>query len=265
MHTLPLPEMPEADIVRIRTQVPQPEAPIAPASTADGPPGAGNSRFKIQDSKTSAAQLPPDSTLITAGTLRAGAALAVRVPPQQFQFLMRIAAPSLASEAEYGVPACVTMAQAILESATPAGWGSSILFRLANNPFGIKYCHFPSKNEDYGAFDAVTWEMVDGHKQTLSAQFQRFPNLQEAFRAHALLLRSPRYGPAFAVRHDWKQFAERLGPKSSPHDLEHCGYSTDPSYPAEITKLITLYRLDDRRLQRWYATGQDPGLGLSSG
>lgn len=236
---------------------------------------------------------------------------------QQLQFLMRITPPALASQQEYEIPACVTVAQAILESATTTGWGSSPLFRLANNPFGIKYCHFPigerlsgksddrvgdsasanhltqpgaggavcsngtahqpvtgpagaaaqtistssdhSAPEDYGAFEARTWEIENGQKKWMVAQFQRFPNLEEAFRAHALLLCSPRYRPAFEVRHDWKKFAERLGPKRSPLDSEHCGYSTSPSYPAEIVKLVTLYRLDDPRAQQWYATGKDPG------
>ena len=216
--------------------------------------------------------------------------------PQQLQFLMRVTPPALETEHAHEVPACITIAQAILESATPKfGWGSSELFRLANNPFGIKYCHFLSgdqvvgrsdeqgkadpkfpipnsaspapspqhsapKSEDYGAFDATTWEIENGQKKLMIAQFQRFPNLEEAFRAHALLLLAPRYRPAFEVRDDWKQFAERLGPKTSPLDSEHCGYSTNPSYSAELIKLVKSYRLDDPRALQWFATGTDPGV-----
>jgi len=238
--------------------------------------------------------------------------------PQQLQFLLRVTPPALESERVYEVPACVTIAQAILESATAAGWGSSVLFRLANNPFGIKYCHFGTRDSGlgtrdlgfgtrdtglgrldkglgtgdlgqgncdsrfqiqgsefkppvpstqhpapaiapYGAFDAQTWEIVNGQKKVMIAQFQRFPNLAEAFTAHALLLRAPHYRSAFSMRHDWKQFAERLGPKTSPLDSEHCGYSTNPSYSAELIKLVNLYRLNDPRAIQWYATGKDPG------
>jgi flagellum-specific peptidoglycan hydrolase FlgJ len=212
---------------------------------------------------------------------------------------LRVAPPALESERAYQVPACVTLAQAIVESATSAGWGSSSLFRIANNPFGIKYCHWESEvgspesevqktisnsaqastdlgartsdsglrtsdPEAYGAFDAQTWEIENGQKKVMMAQFQRFPNLTEAFKAHAQLLCSPRYRPAFAVRHDWKQFAERLGPKSSPLDSEHCGYSTNPSYSAEIIKLVELYRLNDPRAVEWFATGKDPGAGYGN-
>jgi flagellum-specific peptidoglycan hydrolase FlgJ len=208
---------------------------------------------------------------------------------QRLQFLLRVTPPALESERWHEIPACVTIAQAILESATPQfGWGSSSLFRLANNPFGINYYHpatkpsaadcetvefatqsslpFPGQHvaatETYGAFDPATWEIENGRKHVGLAQFQRFPSLTEAFAAHAQLLRTPRYRPAYDVRHDWKQFAERLGPKSSPLDTEHCSYSTNPSYAAELINLIELYRLSDPRALQWFATGMDPGHGV---
>jgi flagellum-specific peptidoglycan hydrolase FlgJ len=297
-----------------------------------------DSRFNIQDTRSQA----PDSSSDTPDSQ-------FRIPhlsSQQLQFLLRVAPGALESERVYEVPACVTLAQAILESATSAGWGTSSLFRIANNPFGIKFSHraigssdhrvigksldreigrsgdraigkptAPPEQADqsvaelatrgsaspqitgardhpisrstelpipgsgspapspehpapapapYGAFDAQTWEIENGQKKVMIARFQRFPNLTEAFKAHAQLLCSPRYRPAFAVRHDWKQFAERLGPKTSPLDSEHCGYSTNPSYSAELIKLVELYRLDDPRAVEWYATGKDPGHGAST-
>jgi flagellum-specific peptidoglycan hydrolase FlgJ len=311
----------------------------------DSRPQADDSTFKIQDSRhqaqdsrfnaqdsiiktqdptsngpSSTSQVQDSSSQVSNSRL-----LIPHISSQQLQFLLRVAPAALESERVYQIPAAVTLAQAILESATSAGWGSSSLFRIANNPFGIKYEHYgaghcgvgsgeghcaeqsaskPStpgsrtggggSNETprtadsefriqdsgampaaspqhpapapqaYGAFDAETWEIVNGQKKVMMAQFQRFPNLTEAFRAHAQLLCSPHYRPAFAVRHDWKQFAERLGPKSSPLDLEHCGYSTNPSYSAELVKLVTLYRLDDPRAVQWLATGIDPGRAVGS-
>ncbi|MGD1154554.1 MAG: glucosaminidase domain-containing protein [Terriglobia bacterium] len=207
---------------------------------------------------------------------------------QQLQFLFQVTPPALESEREYEIPACITLAQAILESATPRfGWGSSRLFRLANNPFGIKYSHFSTSstsstvptsstvgqvekvekskqsNEDYGHFDAATWEIENGRKVETLAEFRRFPNLTEAFKAHARLLLTPRYRPAYEARHDWRQFAERLGPKQSEHDADHCGYSTNPSYSARLITLVETYRLDDRRALDWLASGKDPGPVLA--
>jgi flagellum-specific peptidoglycan hydrolase FlgJ len=80
-----------------------------------------------------------------------GAPIPFHLTRQQLQFLLRVAPPALESERIYEIPACVTMAQAILESATPKfGWGSSSLFRLANNPFGIKYAHFGAGGSGLG-------------------------------------------------------------------------------------------------------------------
>ena len=272
MHTLPLPEV-QTDVNPNTKQEPSPKFEF-PSPQLPIRPGTGN------------AGRTPDPPL--------------HLAPQQLQFLLRVTPPALRSQREYEIPACVTIAQAILESATPKfGWGSSTLFRLANNPFGIKYCHFESgdrvigrsgeqgkadpkfqiphfgspapspqspapKPEAYGHFDAPTWEMENGQKKAIIAQFQRFPNLDEAFTAHALLLCAPRYRPAFEVRDDWKQFAERLGPKTSPLDTEHCGYSTNPSYSAELIKLVSLYRLNDPRALQWFATGKDPGAAIST-
>jgi hypothetical protein len=247
-----------------------------------------------------------------------------RLAPQQLQFLLRVAPPALATEREYDVPACITIAQAILESATPAGWGTSRLFLEAKNPFGIKYCHWngtggwglgagdkqpssatagqqpttnaryaapgpqppvpsPQPPQDYGHFDAATWEIENGQRKEIIAQFQRFPNLEEAFRAHALLLaRTPRYAPAMAVvrnskletgnsgdefqlsSFDFRAFAERLGPKTSQLDSEHCGYSTNPSYSAVLVQLVDELRLNDPRMLQWLATGKDPGPGIAT-
>jgi len=99
--------------------------------------------------------------------------------PRQLEFLAQVVPPALQSERDCGIPACVTIAQAILESAArvqvtgyrlqeevagdrvqvagkaqhpvpntqhPAPafawqWGASILFREAHNPFGIKWTH----------------------------------------------------------------------------------------------------------------------------
>ena len=233
---------------------------------------------------------------------------------QQWQFLLRVTPPALASQRTYEVPACVTIAQAILESSTAMGWGSSALFRVANNPFGIRLSHFftaaemvdesqksqvardgpqatppgqgdlkfnipnsrvplscpqaselsPQRREPgagpYSAFDAAAGEIENGRTPIIVARFVCFADLDEAFHAHALLLRAPRYRPAFAVRDDWKQFAERLGPKASPRDSEHCGYSTNPSYSAELINLIGRCRLDEPRAIQWLATGVDPEI-----
>lgn len=234
------------------------------------------SRFEVEGSRCKIREIP------VVRSIQEPVVPAAKLLPQQLQFLLRVTPPALESQRVYEIPACITIAQAILESATALGWGSSSLFRLANNPFGIEYGHglvvAPAVRAvggsrmraidrwaarlsgeplacEYGHFDVRTWEIENGCKKFATARFRRFPNLHEAFRVHAELLRTPRYRPAFDVRHDWKQFAERLGPKSSLLDTRHCGYSTNPSYSAELTTLVDAYQLDDSRTVQWYATG----------
>jgi flagellum-specific peptidoglycan hydrolase FlgJ len=178
---------------------------------------------------------------------------------QQLDFLAKVTQPALDTQRVFGIPAAVTIAQAIIESATPAGgWGSSRLFCLANNPFGIKYAHSQGA-EDYGHFDCQTCEVIAGRPVEVPAEFQAFHNLKDAFVRHGLLLMRPRYQPAFAERGNWQLFAERLGPKTSPTDTEHCGYSTNPSYSARLVKLVTLYGLDIPSRLALFAQGIDPG------
>ncbi|HMD85141.1 MAG TPA: hypothetical protein VKO18_10630 [Terriglobia bacterium] len=343
----------QTDVNPITKQAPS-EIPSAQLSI--GPPGwgletrdtklgtrdsGGKTRTPVLNSRSCESRIPnpetrnPNSETGFSIARRRVSDTGHHLTPQQLQFLLRVTPPALASQHQYEVPACVTIAQAILESATAVGWGSSTLFRLANKPFGIKCAHFgaeenpstqqsarstlkpgtresgPGKEdskfkiqnsgfripnsetsqpnpgfrilnretavpnfgcahpitrssehpipEAYGHFDAPAWEIENGQKKAIIDQFQRFPNLDKAFGAHARLLCSPRYRPAFAVRDDWKQFAERLGPKASPLDMEHCGYSTNPSYSAEIITLVGRYRLNDPRALQWFATGKDPG------
>jgi len=179
---------------------------------------------------------------------------------QQLDFLQKVVEPARGAERAAGIPACVTIAQAIFESATAAGWGTSPLFLRANNPFGIQFSQLAQK-EGYGHFDAQSWEIEKGEKKVGIEKFCQFPSLGSAFNWHSTLLRSPRYAPAFSVRQDWQEFAERLGPKTSPGDQEHCGYSTNPGYSAELIQAVNQYRLNDPRALEWYATGKDPGVG----
>lgn len=175
---------------------------------------------------------------------------------QQVQFFAKVVPPALDSEREYGIPAAVTIAQAILESATPKlGWGSSSLFRLANNPFGIKYAQRQGA-QDYGHFDVPTWEIENGQRVEVPAEFQRFPNLKAAFFAHAALLLRPRYMPAYKSRQDCREYAMAV---------MNCGYSTDrpelckkpgcPHYAGKLIQLIEQYHLDDPTALAEYAAG----------
>jgi len=162
--------------------------------------------------------------------------------PAQINFLRRVASPALQSERNLRIPACVTVAQAILES----GWGQSRLFTEANNPFGIKNLDLP---EDYGEYVARTTEYVNGKPQTTIAHFEKFIDLEDAFFHHSLLFwRAKRYWPAVSVAANWRAFAIRV---------QHCGYATDSHYAQKLVRLIEDYRLFDHAvLTRWAVEGE---------
>lgn len=166
--------------------------------------------------------------------------------PQQIRFLKLVIPASQACEKTTGIPTCVTIAQSIFESATSAGWGTSSLFTKANNPFGIQYHHLAdATGNEYGEFDVESWEVVNGQRENEMEKFQKYPDLTAAFSDHGRLLQTPRYKPAFDLIPDWRGFAVALGPKQSPTDNQHCGYSTNPSYGNMLVASINAYHFDD--------------------
>lgn len=152
---------------------------------------------------------------------------------KQNAFLKMAVPAAQAAQRRWGVPASVTIAQAILESSNVLGWGQSELAREANNYFGIKAAHGAAP-ECY--MELPTHEYVNNQLEPIDAQFARYPDIAESFDAHAKLLAvARRYRPAMAVAHDPASFALQL---------QRCGYSTSPTYAASLTKLMRLYDLE---------------------
>jgi flagellum-specific peptidoglycan hydrolase FlgJ len=133
-----------------------------------------------------------------------------------------------ASQKQYGVPASVTIAQAILES----GWGKSKLAAESNNFFGVKFnSHMPGA----GYVELPTKEIANGSAEIIEAEFQKYDTAEQGFNAHAYLLASlPRYSPAMKECGDPFEFATQLAA---------CGYSTNPNYANELARLMTEFRL----------------------
>lgn len=136
----------------------------------------------------------------------------------------KFGAAAKASQQKYGVPASITIAQAILES----GWGESQLAKQCNNFFGIK----DVDHESYQEFP--TTEYSKGRKTRELARFEKYPSFESCFAAHARLLSiADRYQPAMAADN----------PRSFALQLLACGYSTDPSYPDKLIALVRQYAL----------------------
>lgn len=119
---------------------------------------------------------------------------------------------------KYKVPACISMAQAIIESQS----GKSELAINENNHFGIK-CHArncaPGHCANY---------KDDSHKDF----FRTFDSAWESWRAHSLLLSGERY-----------QNLKGKNYKLYAHGLKKSGYATDKNYANKIIQIIQRYDL----------------------
>jgi flagellum-specific peptidoglycan hydrolase FlgJ len=152
--------------------------------------------------------------------------------PQE-QFISSIAEAAVDSADQTGVPASVTIAQAILESY----WGSSRLAREANNYFGIKA---QTRGGTAGSVSFDVWEVIGGRNVVQTQAFRAYNTIAESFVDHGLFfVENSRYASAMAAKDDARQFAR---------EVNRDGYATDPTYASKLIGLMErydLYRYDD--------------------
>jgi flagellum-specific peptidoglycan hydrolase FlgJ len=152
--------------------------------------------------------------------------------PQE-QFISSIAEAAVESADRTGVPASVTIAQAILESY----WGSSRLAHEARNYFGIKA---QTRGGSAGSVWFDVWEVIGGRNVVQSQAFRAYNSIAESFVDHGLFfVENGRYAAAMAARDDPRRFAR---------EINRAGYATDPAYASKLIGLMDrydLYRYDD--------------------
>jgi LysM repeat protein len=123
-------------------------------------------------------------------------------------------ATAVQQEIQYGIPASITLAQGILESA----YGNSELAIEANNHFGIK-CH--------------NWEGKKYYHddETKGECFRKYASAADSYKDHSqFLVNNARYAFLFDyATTDYKSWAK---------GLKKAGYATNPSYPDLIISTI---------------------------
>lgn len=119
-----------------------------------------------------------------------------------------------------GIPASITLGQAILES----GAGTGPLSMQANNHFGIK-CH--------KEWTGPSIRYTDDEENEC---FRKYDEPSGSFRDHSYFLTSrPRYASLFQLeKSDYAAWAK---------GLKAAGYATDPKYPDKLIGLIERYQL----------------------
>jgi len=126
---------------------------------------------------------------------------------------------AIAQMQKYGIPASITLAQGVFESAA----GQSRLARLGNNHFGIK-CH------------GWRGEAIYHDDDRTGECFRAYPTPYDSFEDHSKFLKNgKRYQRLFTLkRTDYKGWAR---------GLKAAGYATNPAYADRLIDLIQLYKL----------------------
>jgi flagellum-specific peptidoglycan hydrolase FlgJ len=205
-------------------------SPTAPSPTAASPSAAGTAGGRRGKAGTTATapgsqpqrRMPSPSPHYTrhdppAPAPRAGSAA-------QQAFIGEVAPGAIAAQHKYGVPASVTIAQAIDESA----WGQSVLARKDHNLFGIK-------GTGPAGTDALpTQEYQNGEPVSRIDLFRAYHDAAESIDDHGrLLATSAYYRQAMAAREDPNAFAASLTGI----------YATDPGYGAKLIRIMRQYDL----------------------
>ncbi len=192
-----------------------------PAASAAPRPKSTTSAPAPAKSSHSVTPAPAASRSTASSSPKQYAAPAAR---SQQAFISLVAPGAVAAQQRFGVPASVTIAQAIEESA----WGQSSLAARYHNLFGIK------GTGPAGSVTLPTQEYESGSWVTTDAQFAVYRNDAESIAGHAELLATSGY---YA-----RAMADRAYPDAFANNLTGV-YATDPDYGANLIALMQLYNL----------------------
>lgn len=149
------------------------------------------------------------------------------IPVQEQQlFIDTWAKMSVEQMAQYGVPASITLAQAIVES----GWGQGRVALLGNNYFCIK-----ANNGWAGpVIQAMDDDSLDG--KLIDSKFRSYGTIEESFDDHSKFLReNARYRGLFQLAPtDYRGWC---------YGLKACGYATKDDYAEQLISTIERYGL----------------------
>ena len=143
------------------------------------------------------------------------------------EYIARYARLAVSEMNRSGIPASITLAQALLESDN----GNSALAKASNNHFGIK-CK--------SGWTGATIRHDDDEMQEC---FRKYSSVSDSYKDHSNFLRTQqRYAELFTYpRTDYRRWAQ---------GLKAAGYATSPTYADNLIRIIeenNLTRFDSRR------------------
>jgi LysM repeat protein len=140
--------------------------------------------------------------------------------PSYEEYINKYKNLAIQQQKEYKIPASVTLAQGLLETAA----GSSRLARVGNNHFGIKCKDEWTGGKMYHDDDAK------------GECFRTYKSAEDSYLDHSLFLAKRKYYVSLfdLDLYDYKGWAR---------GLQECGYATDKSYGVKLISLIETYEL----------------------
>lgn len=129
------------------------------------------------------------------------------------------------------VPACITLAQAILES----NYGTSELAQKANNHFGIK-ADTDWNNPNRHCIHSNEFDPKNQQTTSVLSCFRKYNSVQDSYVHHSDFLRNRSYYADLFLLDitDYKGWAK---------GLQKAGYATDPLYAQKLIGIIERYQL----------------------
>ena len=143
------------------------------------------------------------------------------------EFIALIGPAAQASEAQTGIPASFTVAQAALESS----WGKSRLANEGKNLFGVK----ADAAWTGDVLELPTREFLRGRWVSVVARWRKYADWQDCLDDHAKFFRANRRYRSCFDFHTGEGWAKAVA---------KAGYATDPDYAAKLISVITKYKLE---------------------
>lgn len=158
--------------------------------------------------------------------------------PSRERYIEQYAGYAMEQMRRYGIPASITLAQGIIESAD----GKSTLANTANNHFGVK-----------GTYNG-NYVLADDDKS--NEKFKKYDNVGQSYEDHSKVLMAQRY----------QQYVRNLSPddyKGWAAGIKKGGYASANSYVSTVVSVIEgakLQRFDQMVLQQMKAEGKHLGV-----
>lgn len=157
------------------------------------------------------------------------------------QYIDQYAEYAMEQMRRYGIPASVTLAQGIIESAN----GKSTLAETANNHFGVK-----------GTFNGA---YVVANDDKPNEKFKKYDNVGQSYEDHSKVLMASRY----------QKFVSSLSPddyKGWAAGIKKGGYATDSNYVSTIVGVIegnNLQKYDQMVMEQMKREGRQFGVATN--